>query len=96
MSEVAEATTVWRRNDTVLTRFTSRSVLLMASQNDEMHRLEGAALFVWLELERPATDEQLVRSVAARIGVDGAEVQTFVLTARQTLAEIDAIVGSDD
>lgn len=96
MSAVAEATTVWRRSDTALTRLTSRSVLVMTSPSDEMHRLEGTALFVWLELENPATDEQLVRNVAAGLGVGVAEVRTFVLSARQTLVEIGAIMGSDD
>jgi len=96
MSAVAEATTVWRRSDTTLTRVTSRSALLMMSPSDEMHRLEGAALFVWLELEHPATDEQLVRNVAAGLGTAPADVRAFVLSARRTLVEIGAIVGSDD
>ncbi|HEV7524748.1 MAG TPA: hypothetical protein VGP92_07275 [Acidimicrobiia bacterium] len=96
MSAVAEPTTVWRRNDTALTRLTSRSVLLTTAQSDEMHRLEGTAMFVWLELETPATDEQLVGGVAAGIGVEGDDVRGFVLAARRTLVEIGAIVESDD
>ena len=96
MSAVAEATTVWRRSDASLTRVTLRVVLLTTAPSDEVHRLEGAAQFVWLELEHPSTDKQLVRKVAARLGTGVTEVRTFVLTARHMLVEIGAIVGSDD
>jgi len=95
MTGVAGATIVWRRSAHALTRRTPRSVLMTTSISDDPVQLEGAALFVWDELARPATDDQLADRIATRFSVAGDEMKAHVLTARAALSDIGAIVEFD-
>jgi hypothetical protein len=95
------AETVWRRADDVLTRRTSRSVLVTTvgpagAEPSEPLVLEGAAIAVWEALHAPATDEQLVAAVAFRFGVAAGAIRAEVAATREVLRRHGVLVGSDD
>jgi hypothetical protein len=89
-------TTVWRRDDNVLTRETSRSMLLSTPRAVDTVKLEGAAVVVWSELVNPASDDQLVDTIATRLAVPGDEVRANILAGRVALSDLGAIVESDE
>jgi hypothetical protein len=88
--------TIWRRVDDILTRRTSRSVLIMTSEAEEPLKLEGAAIDVWDELRQPATDVQLVAAISSRLELAEDEVRVGVVTTREALMNHGALAGSDD
>jgi hypothetical protein len=88
--------TIWRRVEDVLTRRTSRSLLLLPPGAEEPLKLEGAAIDVWDELRRPATDVQLVVAISSRLELAEDEVRAGVVTTRETLRSRGALAGSDD
>ena len=90
------AGTVWRRHDGVLTRRTSRSVLIVTARSNEPLVLEGAAVAVWDELQRPATDDQLVVAIASQFAAAADDVRSDVVATREVLDRHGALVGSDE
>jgi len=88
--------TLWRRADDVLTRRTSRAVLVLTADAHEPVALQGAAVVVWDVLAQPATDAQLVTTIASQLarGVD--DVRADVAAARELLCRHRVLVGSND
>ena len=86
--------TVWRRADDVLSRRTSRSVVVLTADANEPVVLEGAAVVVWNALEQPATDAQLVTAIATRLALAGDDVRSDVAAARELLCRHRVLVGS--
>ncbi len=84
---------MWRRADAVLTRRTSRSVLLLTEHAPEPVLLEGAAVVVWDALEQPATDAQLVTAIATQLARADDEVRADVTTAREMLCRHLVVVA---
>ena len=95
MAGLARATDVWRRRDDVLSRETPRSRLVLTPTAPAPLVLEGAAAFVWDELAVARTRDQLVASLARRLGQPRDDVRPHVLTACSALSEQGAIVGGD-
>jgi hypothetical protein len=91
MPRAAGSSAVWRKNESALTRRTTRSVLVLAERSDEPVRLDGFAMMVWDALDVPSSDERLVDSVAARTGADGPALRADVVATRRALGDIGAI-----
>jgi hypothetical protein len=87
---------VWRQNDDVLTRRTSRSLLIVTPTSDEPLVLEGAAVSVWDALRQPATDDELIATIANAFAVTGDDVRSDVVATREVLHRQGALVGTDD
>ena len=86
--------TMWRRADDVLTRRTSRSVLILTADATEPVVLEGAAVVVWDALAQPATDAQLVTAIATELERADDDVRADVAAARELLRRHRVLVGS--
>jgi hypothetical protein len=86
--------TVWRRADDVLTRGTSRSVVVLTADANDPVVLEGAAVAVWNALEQPATAAQLVTAIATRLALADDDVRSDVAAARELLHRHGVLVGS--
>jgi hypothetical protein len=91
MPHAAGGSGVWRKSHTALTRRTPRSVLIMTGAGVEPMRLDGLAMAIWDELERPASDEHLVDRVASRVGAEAPAIRGDVLATRAALGHIGAI-----
>ncbi len=94
VSQLAGIATVWQRESHVLWRETPKSVLVLTHRANEPLRLEGAVMFVWMALECPATDAELIAWVAACVALPTALVECDVVAAREALCTCGAIVES--
>ncbi len=95
MGELVRAT-IWRRGDDIRERRTARSVLIMLPGADVPLKLEGATIFVWDALERPATDPELVHAIGLRLERTDDDVRADVFGARTALCAHGAVVRDDD
>ncbi len=68
--------------------------MILLDDQSEPLKLEGAAMFLWVALARPATDEQVVETATAVAGMATEEILNDVVEARVALCRIGAIVTS--
>jgi hypothetical protein len=92
MTGVAGPDTRWQRADEVLTRRTTRSVLVLVPESRHPLLLGGAARAVWEVLAHPVDDSELVDRVAGQLGVDTQRARNEVVSTRIALQRAGAVV----
>ncbi len=92
MAGVADPAAVWRHADNTLTRRTPRSLVVLGAAADEPLVLDGVALAIWDQFAAPATDARVAEQLAPQFATDGTEIRDVVVSTREALVHVGAIV----
>jgi hypothetical protein len=95
MSAVAGRTTTWRRNPRALARHAPGCVIVAGIGPETPLKLEGAAAFIWLVLDRPASEHDLIAAIAVAAESSSEAVESDVVAAVADLSALGVIEAAD-